>query len=215
VILSIVVVSRLWNWVRHLGGPGLLLLGLADNSVIPLPGSMDVLTIWLTVHNHRLWWYYAAMATAGSVLGGYITYRMARHGGKAAIDRKLGQRRARRFYRRFERWGFSAIVFPAILPPPFPFVPFLLVAGALQYSRGKFVAALALGRSIRYGILAYLGVIYGRHFLRFFNRNTKPTIYVLVGLSAIAGAAALWGYLHMRKQRTPKEMARAAGQQRA
>jgi membrane protein YqaA with SNARE-associated domain len=198
-IFGLVLANKLWTWVRHLGGPGLVVLGLADNSVVPLPGSMDVLTIYLTVYHHTLWWYYAAMATVGSVIGGYITYRMAAHGGKAALERKIGTRRSKRVYRRFERWGFGSIFIPALLPPPFPFVPFLLAAGALQYSRKKFFAALALGRGLRYGILAYLGVIYGRQFLRFFNKNTKPTVVVLVSLSAIAGAVALFGYFRMRK----------------
>lgn len=198
-ILGLVLANKLWTWVRHLGGPGLVVLGLADNSVVPLPGSMDVLTIFLTVHHRTLWWYYAAMATIGSVIGGYITYRMASHGGKAALERKLGVRRSKRVYRRFERWGFGSIFIPALLPPPFPFVPFLLAAGALQYSRKKFFIALGLGRGLRYGILAYLGVIYGRQFLRFFNQNTKPTVVVLISLSAIAGAIALFGYLRMRK----------------
>src|SRR6516225_9341999 len=65
------------------GGPGLLWLGLADNSLIPLPGSMDVLTIWFAVHHRHEWLYYAAMAAAGSVIGGYATYRLARKGGKS------------------------------------------------------------------------------------------------------------------------------------
>jgi hypothetical protein len=45
-----------------------------------------------------------------------------------------------------------------------------------------------------------LGVIYGRQFLRFFNKNTKPTVIVLISLSAIAGAVALYGYFRLRKQ---------------
>ena len=61
------------GWLKHLRGLGLVVLGLADNSVIPLPGSMDVLTIWLSAGQPKLWPYYAAMATLGSLIGGYIT----------------------------------------------------------------------------------------------------------------------------------------------
>jgi hypothetical protein len=39
--------SPVWIWLHRLGGPGLILLGLVDNSVIPLPGSMDVFVILL------------------------------------------------------------------------------------------------------------------------------------------------------------------------
>jgi membrane protein DedA with SNARE-associated domain len=140
------------------------------------------------------------MATVGSLLGGYITYRLARKGGKKALRSRLGPGRTRSFSKRFERWGFWGIVIPALLPPPFPFVPFLLVAGALQYSRKKFLAALIVGRGLRYTILAYLGVVYGRHFLRFFNKYTKPTLLVLIGFSVIAGILALVTYLRYRKQ---------------
>jgi membrane protein YqaA with SNARE-associated domain len=193
------VASKLWNWIRHLGGPGLLVLGLADNSIVPMPGSMDILTIWFSVHHRRLWIYYAAMATAGAVIGGYVTYRLARKGGKEMLERRLGRRSAKAVYQRFERWGFWAVAVPALLPPPFPIVPFLLAAGAMQYSRQKFLGALALGRGLRYVILAYLGVLYGRQFLRFFNRYTKPTMYVLIGLAVIAGITALITYLRYQK----------------
>jgi membrane protein YqaA with SNARE-associated domain len=200
--LGVFLASKLWNWVRHLGGPGLVLLGLADNSIIPMPGSMDVLTIWFAVHHHRQWPYYAAMATLGAMIGGFVTYRLARKGGKETLERRLGPRSANAFYKGFERWGFWAVAVPALLPPPFPIVPFLLAAGAMQYSRQKFLAALALGRGLRYGILAYLGVLYGRQFLRFFNKYTKPTMFVLIGLSVVAGIAALITYL--RYQKNPK-----------
>src|SRR6266404_3145807 len=164
--LGILLASKLWTWLRHLGGPGLLVLGLADNSLIPMPGSMDVLTIWFAVHHHSQWIYYAAMATLGAVVGGYVTYRLARKGGKEMLEHRLGPRSAEAFYKRFERWGFWAVAVPALLPPPFPIVPFLLAAGAMQYSRQKFLLALTVGRGLRYGLLAYFGVLYGRHFHR-------------------------------------------------
>ena len=60
---SLVLAGSFWTWLQRLGGPGLILLGLLDNSAIPLPGSMDLLVILLSAH-HRQWWpYYALMAT--------------------------------------------------------------------------------------------------------------------------------------------------------
>lgn len=194
------VAVSVWNWLRHLGGVGLILLGLADNSVVPLPGSMDVLTVLLAARHKHLWWYYAFMATLGAVIGGYITYGLARKGGKEAFERKLSKSRADTIFKRFERWGFFAVAVPAILPPPFPIVPFLLAAGAMQYSRQKFVAALALGRGARFTILAGLGAIYGRHIVRFFSKYYKPALVVLIALAVIAGVLSLVQYYRYKNR---------------
>jgi len=193
-------VTQLWRWLRHLGGPGLILLGIADNSVVPLPGSMDVLTIWLAAHQRSWWLYYAAIATAGALIGGYITYALARKGGKEAFERKLSKKKAEKVYQRFERWGFWAVAVPALLPPPFPIVPFLLAAGALQYSKKKFLGALALGRGIRFTIVAGLGAHYGNHIVRFFSKYYETALYTLIGLAVVAGLFTLMGYLRYRKK---------------
>jgi membrane protein YqaA with SNARE-associated domain len=198
--LQFLLAVSTWVRLRRLGGWGLVLLGVADNSVIPLTGSMDVLTIWLAARPREPWSYYALMATIGAVLGGYITYSLARKGGKEAMESRLSKRRAAKVYRRFERWGFGAIAIPAILPPPFPFVPFLLAAGAMQYSRQKFLGALILGRGVRYSIAAYLGALYGRHVLRFFSRYEKPAVAILIGLAVIGGILSLIQYLHTRSK---------------
>jgi membrane protein YqaA with SNARE-associated domain len=192
----------LWRQLRHLGGLGLVLLGLVDNSVIPVTGSMDVLTIWLAARHQEPWPYYGFMATLGAVIGGYITYALARKGGKEVMERKLSKKRAVQVSNAFTRWGFAAIAIPALLPPPFPFLPFLLAAGAMQYSRKKFLAALVLGRGIRYFIEAALGFVYGRHILRFFTRYYKPAVAVLIGLAVIGTVVTLVQYLrHKQKLR--------------
>jgi membrane protein YqaA with SNARE-associated domain len=198
--LHLLIAISVWTRLRRLGGVGLVLLGLADSSIVPLPGSMDVLTIYLAARHHDLWWYYAAMATIGAVAGGYITYSLARKGGKEAFERKLSKKRAEKVFERFERWGFGAVAVPALLPPPFPIVPFLLAAGAMQYSRKRFVAALALGRAIRFTIVAGLGALYGRHIVRFFSRYYKPALFVLIGLAVTGGVVALIQYYRYRNR---------------
>ena len=93
-----------------------------------------------------------------SVIGGFVTYRLARKGGKETLERKFPARRLEKVYKIFRLWGFGAIAIAALLPPPAPMVPFLFAAGAMQYSVKKFLFALTLGRIIRYSLLAFLAV---------------------------------------------------------
>jgi membrane protein YqaA with SNARE-associated domain len=192
------------RWLIHLGGPSLILLGLVDNSVIPLPGSTDIVTILLAAHHREPWPYYAIMATLGALIGGYLTYRMARKGGKETLEKRFSQKKVKKVYAIFERWGFAAVAIPAILPPPFPIVPMLLAAGAMQYPTRKFLTALAVGRGIRFTILAYLGYHYGRNIVKFFALYYWP---VLIGLIAFSALGALYGwfeYKRRQKREVPK-----------
>ena len=192
------------RWLVHLGGPGLIALGVIDNSPIPLPGSMDAATILLAAHHRNLWVYYAIMATLGAALGGYLTYRIARKGGKETLEKRLSKRKATKVYAIFERWGFAAVAIPAILPPPFPIVPMLLAAGAMQYPARKFLAALALGRGIRYTILAYLGAHYGRNIVRFFALYYWQTLSVLIAFAVLGALYGLYQYKRRQKVEAPK-----------
>lgn len=187
------------GWLIHLGGPGLILLGLADNSLIPLPGSTDVATILLAAHHRQPWFYYSFMATVGAVVGGYLTYRMARKGGKETLEKKFSQKRVKKLYAIFERWGFASVAIPAILPPPFPIVPMLLAAGAMQYPTKKFLAALTVGRGVRFTILGYLGVHYGRSILKFFGEYYWPVLIALIAFSAVGALYGLFEYKRRQK----------------
>lgn len=188
-------------WIVRLGGPGLILLGLADNSVIPLPGSMDVLTIWLAARHRDIWPYYSAMATLGALIGGYVTYYFARKGGKQALETRISKRKAQKVYRKFDRWGFWAVAIPAMLPPPFPIVPVLLTAGAMQFPRKHFLGSLAVGRGIRFTVAGFLGAHYGPHIVRFFSQYYEPALLTLIGCAVVAGIFALVEYLRYRKRR--------------
>jgi membrane protein YqaA with SNARE-associated domain len=174
------------HWFLTLGGPGLILLGLIDSSVIPVPGSMDAMTIVLAAHQRTWWPYYAVMATVGSVVGAYLTYRLARNRGEKALHDRLSKRNAKKVVRTFERWGFGAIVVPALLPPPMPMVPFVIAAGALQYSPRKFLVAMSVGRLVRYGIFAYLGAVYGRKIFAVVLAHGEVALFVTIGICVAA-----------------------------
>jgi hypothetical protein len=103
-----VLVISAWGHLRHLGGLGLVLLGIADSSVIPLTGSMDALTIYLAALHRDLWPFYALMATIGAMIGGYLTYSLAREGGKEVMAYKLSPAKAAQVSRAFERRGIGA-----------------------------------------------------------------------------------------------------------
>jgi len=187
------------HWIYGLGGLGFIPLGLLDSSVIPLPGSMDVLLIVLAARQTQLWLYYALMATLGSVIGGFVTYRLARKGGKESLSRRFSAKTLKRVYAIFERWGFAAIAIPALLPPPVPLVPFVLAAGAMQYSVKEFLAAMTLGRIARYLFLAYLAERYGRKILPFVLRHAHPVLLGVLGLIAVV--ALILFYIFAGKKR--------------
>jgi membrane protein YqaA with SNARE-associated domain len=191
------------RWLVHLGAFGFIPLGLIDSSIIPLPGSMDVLTIILAARSPELWFYYAVMATLGSVLGGFVTYRLARKGGEKSLEKRLSAKSMKRVIKLFERWGFAAIAIPALLPPPMPLVPFLLAAGAMHYSVKKFLAAMAMGRIVRYMILAYLAARYGRKMLPFLLQHGHPVLAAVVGL-VVTGLLVCFVFREIKRKKRAK-----------
>lgn len=198
--LAPAVVRNLKHWIYQLGGVGFIPLGLLDNSLMPIPGSMDVLTIVLSTRKEQLWWYYALMATLGSLIGGYVTYRLARKGGREALGRRFSERRLKRVYTTFDRWGFGAAAIPALLPPPVPTTAFLFAAGALQFPIKKFLTALALGRIIRYTLLAFLAARYGRQILVFVRQHGYPVQLTIIGSILIAVSVLLYFLLGKRQK---------------
>jgi membrane protein YqaA with SNARE-associated domain len=194
--------------LRHrlypLGGLGLILLGLVDSSLIPVPGSLDALTVILSAREPRRWLYYAVMATLGSVIGGYLTYRLARKEGREALQKKLSASRIDKAYRLFGRWGFGAIAIPALLPPPMPMVPFLVVAGLMGYSQRRFLSALTLGRIVRYSLLAFFGGRYGHRLLAAMLRHARPMLIAVIVLAIVVGAVVAY----LRSKSKPKQVAR-------
>ncbi|MGH9715350.1 MAG: YqaA family protein [Candidatus Acidiferrales bacterium] len=207
-ILISLSLLNFWSWILSLGGPGLILLGVLDNSVIPLPGSMDAMVILLASYQRHLWAYYGFMAAVGAVLGGFLTFRLGEKSEEKVLEKRIGKKRAEKVYRAFRKRGFSTIVISSIMPPPFPMSPVLVAAGALHYPRKKFFVSLSIGRSIRFLGVAYLGHVYGKAIISSLSQYYKPLLYTLIGLAVLAGIGALVYFKWYRPKRQREERER-------
>src|SRR5271170_2028623 len=205
--------SLLPHWLTQFGGLGLFAVAIFDSSPIPLPlpGSTDLLLLLLVSH-HGNPFLLAACAIAGSAIGGFITWSTGKKGGEALLERSVPAR----FRKRIEQWtnqhSLLSVMLPALLPPPIPLTPFLLAAGALGVSRRRFLVAYNAARVVRYSLVSWAGVVYGRRVVHWWT-NT------LAGWSSVIGwtfgvaliAAIVFGIWRYRRQRTaPLEPTAAA-----
>jgi membrane protein YqaA with SNARE-associated domain len=147
--------SLIPHWLTHLGPLGLFVVAVVDSSIIPLPipGSTDLLLLWLVSHKGDPW-LLAACALSGSIFGGYTTWHLGLKGGEAALRRWVS---ARLHKPASSAWVGShpvlAVFLPAVLPPPIPLSPFILASGALGVSRGTLPGCLLSGRTLRYSLV--------------------------------------------------------------
>jgi membrane protein YqaA with SNARE-associated domain len=201
--------SLIPHWLTHLGGLGLFSLAVLDSSVIPvpLPGSTDLLLLWLVSH-HGEPWLLAGYATAGSILGGYTNWSSGKRGGKAALQRYARAPRLQRVSHWVEHHSILAVFLPALLPPPTPMSVFLLAAGALGMSRKHFLLAFGTARLLRYGLIAWLAMVYGRRVVRLWSGTLEkwsaPLLWTFVTIVVSGVCYGLW---QIRQERLhPREI---------
>jgi membrane protein YqaA with SNARE-associated domain len=165
--------ETLFTTLRHLGAAGLFFLAILDSSPLPTFGGPDILTAILAASHKALWYEYGASATAGSVIGAYLTFRLARRAGSAYLDSKFKKGRLAKFLHLFKRWGTGTLAASALIPLPTPTSMFFAAAGAGDYPQGRFLTIVAVCRAIRYFGVAFIAGHYGRHFLRVLRHPTQ------------------------------------------
>ena len=189
--------SPLMHFLLAFGPLGLFLVSIVDSSFIPLPipGVTDIMLV-LMAARHANWILLVIVASAGSALGGYLSYRVGMSGGMAFLEKRIPPRIFRHVCDWVERHAILAVAIPALLPPPMPLAPFVLAAGALRMSQKKFMTAFTLSRTVRHLIAAGLGLYYGRPILRLWNQLSEKyaTTILIVMWSAIllSCAIAFW-----------------------
>lgn len=158
--------QSLMTTLRHLGAAGLFFFAILDSSPIPTFGGADILTAILAASHRPLWWEYAAAATAGSVVGAYLTFRLARTAGSAYFDKKFKHGKLPKFLKLFQHWATGTLIASTAIPLPSPTSMFFAAAGAGDYPRGRFLGIVTVCRGARYFTIAFIAGHFGRRFLR-------------------------------------------------
>lgn len=182
----------LLEWLKAFGPLGLFGISLVDSAGIPLPGGPDAVMIWLSANNPALMPLYALAATAGSAIGCTLLYLVARRAGAAALKRVTPAKRDR-IETLLGRYDLIAVMVPAVLPPPFPFKPFVLCAGVFRLKTWRFIAGIFIGRSVRFLIEGWLAIRFGEDAGRIIRQHGWK---VLVAVALLA--ACLFGLSFFR-----------------
>ena len=181
-----------------LGAPGIALVSFFDSSFLSLPEIADALIVVSVMREPHRWLLYAASATVGSVAGCYALYSLARKGGHAFLQRRFRADRIERGLAIFKRYGLFAVIVPSLLPPPTPFKIFVLLAGVAEVRPATFIAAVAIGRGLRFGGEAWLAYEYGAEAFDYIQRNVPVISAWAGGVIAVLGL----GYI-LWKRRKP------------
>lgn len=162
--------GKFLHFLASFGVFGIFLVSIIDSSFVPLPvpGVTDIMLVVFAAQKAN-WILLVLLATAGSALGGYLSYQVGHAGGMQFLEKHVPARVFKRVCEWMENHAILAVALPAILPPPMPLSPFVLAAGALKMSKKKFLTIFTLSRGARHAFAAWLGVYYGRHVLRLWN----------------------------------------------
>ena len=170
---------------------GVVLMGVLDASLVfILPFGIDFVVILMTARKPELFWLYALLATVGSVIGAVATFWIGRKIGEVGLAHFVNARRLEQAKARVGR-GEVVVAALAIIPPPFPFTPFVLTSGALAPNPWPFFGTLAAARVLRFGVEGALASYYGRQILRWMKTPMfEAIIGALIALAVIGTIAS-------------------------
>ncbi|NOZ25250.1 MAG: DedA family protein [Nitrospirae bacterium] len=183
------ILRRLYDWVLHwaetpYGVPALFLLAVAESSFFPVPP--DVLLIALCLSLRRKAFYYAAVCTVGSVIGGALGFFIGMKFwaiGQGILFHYVSEETfetVRTYFRDYEAWAIAIAGFT-----PIPYKVFTISAGFFQVDFSVFMVVSLLSRGARFFLVGGLIYLFGRHIRnfidRYFNLLTYGFTAVLVG----------------------------------
>lgn len=184
------------HFLAQLGAAGLFLVGILDSSFLFLPFGNDLLILSLAARYPAKLAWFAAFASLGSVSGSMLIDFISRKGGEQGLSRILPARRIEYVKQRVRTHAGYAIAIAALLPPPFPFTPFVAAAAALQYPRWRMIAVLLSARMLRFSVIGMLGIAFGERVLHLIDSPlVKGSLIALLVICVIGSGVSVYGWI--------------------
>lgn len=187
--------------VRHLlafflqfGVFGLLLLSVADDSFLFLPVGSDLLMVILVARHHDPLPVYVLAAATGSTIGVLLLDLVCRKGGEAGLKRIVKPKLLGILKDKMERHAAAALIVSCLAPPPFPFGASIAAASAFQYPRERLLILVFLARAVRYSLVGWAAVYFGRRILRI--ANSTEFIWLMGGFIAFCLVGSVASVIH-------------------
>jgi membrane protein YqaA with SNARE-associated domain len=178
----------------HAGGWGLLTLGAFDSSPLVVPIGNDLLVLALSARYHERMLYYAAMATAGSLIGCFATDWISRKS-ESGQKKFVSGKHLDYIRKQVEKRAGWTLVAASLMPPPFPFTAFVAAAAAFRYPRNKLLSFVGVGRFVRFAIEGALAIHYGRWIIKQAESPLLEHVMIALIVISIGGSAfSIYGW---------------------
>ena len=165
--------------LKPLGYWGLGVLALLDSSSIPFP--MDPIVAVYAWNDRRRVVLYVLAAAIGSMIGGLVPFLLGRAGGEIFLLKRIDRVRFEQLRDRFEKQEF-----PSMMPPPTPWKLFVFGAGVFEMKVRDFLAAVFLGRLIRFSVVAFVTIHYGPEMVHVLSEMARKHLAALMlGLGVV------------------------------
>jgi len=195
------LLAKWTHWILAILSPlgiwGIMGFAFVDAAFLGMP--LDAIVGGYVYAAPRRFLLLSAMAAAGSALGSIVIYWIGYKGGEVLLVKRVGDERFRKIHATFERYGFLGLMVPSMLPPPTPFKLFVLTAGVIEMSFTKFLAAIFLGRLLRFCILSLLVIRFGPEIVGFFGSAVHNHLRLTLAIIAVLVLAGCWFWWTRKK----------------
>jgi membrane protein YqaA with SNARE-associated domain len=188
------MMRRLYDWMMGMARSGraphaLFWVSFIESSFFPIPP--DVMLVPMVIANRLKAWWYATVATIGSVTGGafgyLIGYFFFEQLGRPILEFYGKAESFGEFTDWFNEWGVWILIIKGMTP--FPYKVLTITAGVTHMPFIEFMLASVIARAMRFYLVAGLLYFFGEPIREFIEKRLSLVTTVFVVLLVLGFVA--------------------------